>query len=89
MGLPLHVLSVVGLLAVGVPPRVTTDQEPLSTFDSIVLVGILILAFWWSVRFVAWIDAKIEARELVREIYRELRQHRPKPRKPGDPERRD
>lgn len=77
MELQLQLLFSLALLAVGRPPTVT-DQEPLSWFDSILVVGTLVLAFWASVRFVAWIDAKIEAGQLLREIYRELRKQRSK-----------
>lgn len=77
MELQLQLLPVLVLLAVGRPP-IVTDQEPLSWFDSILVVGTLVLAFWASVRFVAWIDAKIEVGQLLREIHREFRKQRSK-----------
>jgi hypothetical protein len=78
----------VGLIGVGMPPSVR-DQEPLGLIDGLIVVGVLVLAFWWSVRLVAWIDVKLSSRQLFREIYREYRKHRPKPRGPGDPRRSD
>ena len=71
------------LVGIGIPPTIQ-DQEPLGFVDGLLVLGTMVLAFWLSVRFLTWIEAKLESRRLVREIYREYRKHRSRPRGPGD-----
>ena len=64
-------LDVAGWVAVGMPPR-GTDTSPLSMVDWIVVIGLLDLSIYFSVRLVTWLHVKISSVELFRDIYREL-----------------
>jgi hypothetical protein len=64
-------LDDVGWIAVGMPPRVP-DGEPLSFVDGIVVVGILALALYCSVRLVAWLEVKLNKFALFHDLRREL-----------------
>ena len=73
-------LDVVGWVAVGMPPRVT-ETSPLSVVDWIVVVGLLDLSIYFSVRLVTWLDVKISSFKLFRDVHRELGigiDHRPR-----------
>lgn len=72
------------LVGVGMPPSVES-QEPLGFIDGLVVIVAVALVFWLSVRFVAWINARVELWELLREIRREYRRNRPPPRQTGRP----
>jgi hypothetical protein len=72
-------LPLAQLVGVGMPPSVE-NQEPLGFIDGLVVIVAIALVFWLSVRFVAWIDARVELWELLREIRREYRRNRPPPR---------
>ena len=61
--------------AVGLPPRQETQADPLSWTDWIVVVGGLVLCFYGSVRFMAWLDVKISSLKLFFELRRELERH--------------
>lgn len=74
--------TLTGLVGVGMPPSVQSS-EPLGLVDSIVVIVILVLAFWWYTRVVIWLEVKITSRQLFREIYREYRKRRPRPGGPG------
>jgi hypothetical protein len=63
-------LPLVQLVGVGMPPSVDS-QEPLGFFDGFVLIVVIALVFWLSVRLVTWIEARVELWELLREIRRE------------------
>ena len=62
--------QVVGV-AVGVPPRMR-DMPPLSLTDWLVVIGLLGISFYGSVRLVTWLQVKISSLELFHEIKREL-----------------
>jgi hypothetical protein len=64
-------LDVLGWVAVGMPPR-ATDTSPLSVVDRIVVVGLLDLSIYFSVRLVTWLDVKISSFKLFRDVHREL-----------------
>jgi hypothetical protein len=68
------------LVGVGLPPRVVESREPLGFIDGLLVVVVVALAFWLSVRFVAWVETRVELWELLREIRREYRRNRPPPR---------
>jgi len=69
------------LVGVGMPPSVDS-QEPLGFIDGLIVIVAIALVFWLSVRFVAWIESRVERWELLREIRREYRKDRP-PRQTG------
>jgi hypothetical protein len=66
------------------PPSVES-QESLGFIDGLVVIAAFALLFWLSARFVAWINARVELWELLREIRREHRRNRPPPRETGRP----
>lgn len=61
-----------GWVAAGMPPSVPEGGDPLSMVDAIVLVGILVLTVYSSVRIVAWLQVKISALTLFHDLRREL-----------------
>ena len=72
--------DVVGWVAVGMPPR-GTDTSPLSVVDWIVVVGLLDLSIYFSVRLVTFLEVKIGSFKLLRDVHRELGigiEHRPR-----------
>ncbi|HEY2966120.1 MAG TPA: hypothetical protein VGJ99_07530 [Actinomycetota bacterium] len=64
-------LDVVRWVAVGIPPRVT-DPSPLSMVDWMVVIGLLDLSIYASVRLITWLEVKIGSLKLMHEVYREL-----------------
>ena len=46
--------------------------EPMSTTESVLLLGALVVAFWLGIRFVAWLDLKLCTRALIRDIFKDL-----------------
>jgi FtsH-binding integral membrane protein len=78
MALGLLASRVASWAAVGLPPRQETQADPLSWTGWIVVVGGLVLCFYGTVRFMAWLDVKISSMKLLYELRRELeRHHRP------------
>jgi hypothetical protein len=76
----LAVLDVAGWVGVGMPPR-GTDTAPLSMMDWIVVVVVLDLSIYFSVRLVTWFHVKISSVELFRDVHGELGigvDHRPR-----------
>lgn len=69
-------LPLAQLLVVGMPPR-ADSQGPLGFIDGFVLIVALALLFWLSVRFVMWVEARVELWELLREIRRDYQRNRP------------
>ena len=68
-------LPVTDWLAVGMPmtnPDVPSHVQPMGVLESWVLLAALGLAFWGAVRLVIWLDVKLSAHTLFREINREL-----------------
>ena len=79
-------LDDVGWISVGMPPRVP-EGDALSLLDGIVVIGILALAFYCSVRLVAWLEVKLDALALFNDLRRELGIGGPRPscgRRQGD-----
>lgn len=74
-------LSLAQLVGVGMLPSVNS-QEPLGFLDGFVLIVVIALVFWLSVRLVTWIEARVEPLELLRDIRRVYRRNRP-PRQTG------
>lgn len=64
-------LDVLGWVAVGVPPKVP-EGDPLSMLDGILVVWIVAISFYCSVRLVTWIHVKISSLQLFRDIRHEL-----------------
>jgi hypothetical protein len=62
----------VGWVAVGIPPTQSHEADPLGLSDWAFVIGAFVLAFYCSVRLVAWIDTKISSWLLFRDIRREL-----------------
>ena len=62
----------VGWVAVGIPPTQSHERDTLGLLEWAFVIGALVLAFYCSVRLVAWIDTKISAWLLFRDIRREL-----------------
>lgn len=67
-----------GWIAVGMPPRVP-EGDPLSFVDALVVVGTLVLAFYFSFRLVAWLEVKVSAIALFHDLRRELGIGGPRP----------
>jgi hypothetical protein len=61
-----------GWAAVGIPPSQSHETDPLGLLDWAFVIGALVLAFYCSVRLVAWIDTKMSSWLLFRDIRREL-----------------
>lgn len=61
-----------GWVAVGIPPIQSHETDPLGLSDWAFVIGALVLAFYWSVRLVAWFDTKMSSWLLFRDIRREL-----------------
>ena len=57
--------------AAGIPPQALT-RASWSWADTIMLLFVYVAAFLIAVKLVAWIDTKLSARRLFRDIYREL-----------------
>ena len=75
---PLQGLALTGSLHVGLPPRANVEMSPLGWFDAFLVLVAVVLGLWWSYKATVWLDVKIAAMQLFREIYRELRRnHRP------------
>jgi hypothetical protein len=68
---PLAASGVAGWAAVGMPPR-GTDSSPLSMVDWIVVIVLLDLSIYFSVRLMTWLHVKISSFELFRDVHREL-----------------
>jgi hypothetical protein len=63
---------IVGGVAVGIPPTQSHEADPLGLWDWAFVIGALVLAFYCSVRLVAWIGIKISSWRLFRDIRQEL-----------------
>lgn len=81
---PLLLTDIPGWVAVGIPPKVP-DGDPLGMMDWILVVGMLALAFYCSVRLVTWIEVKMSSLQLFRDLRRELGIGGPRPRDRGGP----
>jgi hypothetical protein len=77
-------LPLAQLVGIGMPPSVES-QESLGFIDGLVVIVAIAIGFWLSARFVAWINARVELWELLREIRREYRRDSPPPRQTGRP----
>ena len=66
-----------GWAAVGRPPSVP-EGDPLSMVDRFLVVGILVLTIYSSVRIGAWLQVKISAITLFHDLRRELGIGRPR-----------
>lgn len=65
-------LSLVGVsAAAGIPPQ-ALNHASWSWADTVTLLFVYVAAFVIAVKLVAWIDTKLSARRLFRDIYREL-----------------
>jgi hypothetical protein len=78
-------LGLVDLIAVGVPPH-WRDTSPLSLLDWMVLIGLLDLSLYLSVRLVTWLDVKMSSLKLLHELRHELGTGRDR-RRPRDGDR--
>lgn len=66
-------VAVTDWLAAGMsPPIAPSHVPPMGVVDSLVLVGVLVLTFWVSIRLAIWLDVKMSAHALFREIHRQL-----------------
>ena len=64
--------DVVTVVALGLPPSHEVRGGPVGVVGSIAIIGFIVLAFWSSVRLLAWFDAKLSTRQLLHEIYCQL-----------------
>jgi len=53
-------------------PIKPSHVPPMGVVDSWVLVGVIVLAVWGSIRLAIWLDLKIRTHALLRELHREL-----------------